>query len=48
MEFELCQKIHQYDVIMRSNYVNTSVNFCLDVGNDEYIILILYNLVAVS
>ena len=45
-EFGLCQKIQHYDVIMTSNYVIVSVMICLDVGNDEYIILC--NFVAVS
>ena len=45
-EFGFCQKIQHYEVIMTSNYVIVSIMICLDVGNDEYIIL--YNFVAVS
>ena len=33
------QGIEQCDVIMTSNYVIVSINLCLDIGNDEYIIL---------
>ena len=39
MEFEFCQCIQQYDVIMTSNYVIVSVKLCLKVGNNDYIIL---------
>ena len=33
------QRIEQCDVIMTSNYVILSITVCLDIGNDEYIIL---------
>ena len=31
--------IEQCDVMMTSNYVIVSITLCLDIGNDEYIIL---------
>ena len=33
------QEIEQCDVIITSNYVIVSMTLCLDIGNDEYIIL---------
>ena len=33
------QGIEQCDVMMTSNYVIVSITLCLDIGNDEYIIL---------
>ena len=33
------QGIEQCDVIMTSNYVIVSITLCLDIGNDQYIIL---------
>ena len=39
MEFGICKNIHQYDVQMTSNYVKMSIKLCLNVGNEDYIIL---------
>lgn len=38
-EFGVCQWIQQYAVVIKSYYVSQSIRLCLEVENDEYIML---------